>query len=82
MVALTHDYGYRLSYWGFISPRLWATQGDQAVDRLSGTAEKPFAEQFSQSTQGYDYFLVTLNQLLTLFSPNTASTVTLSSEEE
>ena len=29
-----------------------------------------------------DYFLVTLNQLLTLFSPNTASTVTLSSEEE
>jgi len=60
VVALTHDYGYRLSYWGFISPRLWATQGDQAVDRLSGTAEKPFEDQFSQSTQGYDYFLVTL----------------------
>lgn len=60
VVALTHDYGYRLSYWGFISPRLWETQGDQAVDRLAGVAEKPFAEQFNEMTAGYDYFLVTL----------------------
>jgi hypothetical protein len=60
VVALTHDYGYRLSYWGFISPRLWETQGDQVVDRLSGSVEKPFEQQFVEMTDGYDYFLVTL----------------------
>ncbi len=60
VVALTHDYGYRLSYWGFINPKLWQTQGDQAVDRLSGTSEKPFEQQFAEMTNGEDYFLVTL----------------------
>jgi len=60
VVALTHDYGYRLSYWGFISPRLWQTQGDQTVNRLGGIAEKPFDQEFAEMTDGYDYFLVTL----------------------
>lgn len=60
VIALTHDYGYRLSYWGFIDPRLWETQGDQTVDRLAGTVEKPFEQQFADSIKGEDYFLVTL----------------------
>jgi hypothetical protein len=60
IIALTHDYGYRLSYWGFISPRLWETQGDQVVDRLSGTKEVPFDQKFSEATKGCEYFLVTL----------------------
>jgi hypothetical protein len=60
IVALTHDYGYRLSYWGFIEPRLWATQGDQTVDRLSGKPEASFESQFTDKTKGCRYFLVTL----------------------
>ena len=60
ITALTHDYGYRLSYWGFVQPRLWDTQGDQTVERLSGAAEVPFEEQFAEKTEGCKYFLVTL----------------------
>jgi hypothetical protein len=60
IVALTHDYGYRLSLWGFIKPKLWDTQGDEVVQRLSGTTEEPFAQKFSDITKGNDYFLVTL----------------------
>jgi hypothetical protein len=60
IAALTHDYGYRLSYWGFVQPRLWDTQGDQTVERLSGAAEVPFEEQFAEKTEGCKYFLVTL----------------------
>jgi Dolichyl-phosphate-mannose-protein mannosyltransferase len=60
IVALTHDYGYRLSFWGFIKPKLWDTQGDEVVERLSGTQELSFDQKFAQITQGCDYFLVTL----------------------
>jgi len=60
IIALTHDYGYRLSYWGFLKPKLWETQGDEVVDRLSGTAQEPFAQKFAELTKGEDYFLVTL----------------------
>jgi hypothetical protein len=60
IIALTHDYGYRLSYWGFIKPNLWDTQGDQVVERLSGTAAESFDQEFAEKTRGCDYFLVTL----------------------
>jgi 4-amino-4-deoxy-L-arabinose transferase-like glycosyltransferase len=60
IVALTHDYGYRLSYWGFIQPRLWDTQGDQVVERLSGSEQASFDEVFADKTEGCKYFLVTL----------------------
>jgi len=60
IIALTHDYGYRLSFWGFVKPKLWDTQGDQVVERLAGTQEEPFDQKFAAATQGCDYFLVTL----------------------
>ena len=60
ITALTHDYGYRLSYWGFVKPRLWDTQGDQVVERLSGAEEDPFEQIFAEKTEGSRYFLVTL----------------------
>jgi hypothetical protein len=60
IVALTHDYGYRLSFWGDIMPVLWDTQGDQAVERLSGNAQESFEQLFAEKTQDCDYFLVTL----------------------
>ncbi len=60
VVALTHDYGYRLSYWGFIRPRLWETWGDINVANLSGIQQEPFLQAFTEKTEGYNYFLVTL----------------------
>ena len=60
VVALTHDYGYRLSYWGFIRPRLWDTWGDINVANLSGIQQEPFLQAFTEKTEGYNYFLVTL----------------------
>jgi hypothetical protein len=60
VIALTHDYGARLSYWGFINPKLWLTRGDQAVYELSGATNPEFGTLFKQETEGKDYFLVTL----------------------
>lgn len=60
VIALTHDYGYRISYWGFINPKLWLTRGDQVVYELSGATNPEFEILFKQETQGIDYFLVTL----------------------
>jgi hypothetical protein len=60
IVALTHDYGYRLSYWGFVQPTLWDTRGDQVVERLSGGEEDSFDTLFAEKTRDRKYFLVTL----------------------
>lgn len=60
VIALTHDYGYRLSYWGFIQPKLWPTQGDLTVKELIGSTDPEFLDNFKIRTEGMDYFLVTL----------------------
>ncbi len=60
VVALTHDYGYRLNFWGFIQPTLWSTQGDLVVKELIGSTDPEFETLFKMRTEGKDYFLVTL----------------------
>jgi hypothetical protein len=60
VIALTHDYGYRISYWGNINPKLWRTRGDQVVQELSGATNPEFETLFKQEIEGKDYFLVTL----------------------
>jgi hypothetical protein len=60
VIALTHDYGFRISYWGFINPKIWPTRGDQVVSDLSGATNPEFVTLFKQETAGKDYFLVTL----------------------
>lgn len=58
VLALTQDYGYRLGYWGWITPTNWMYSGDFTVREMSGMEfdhEKIFFEQ----TEGKDYFLVT-----------------------
>jgi hypothetical protein len=60
VIALTHDYGYRLNYWGFIQPTLWPTQGDLTVKELIGSSDPEFETLFKMKTEGKDYFLVTL----------------------
>ncbi len=59
VVGLTHDYGYRLSYWGWVTPSNWLTSGDFNYRALAGQTfdmDQLFAEQ----TAGKDYFVVTL----------------------
>jgi len=60
VIALSHDYGYRLQYWGFVLPKNWPTRGDMVVSELGGTVSLEFAEFFKSATDGMDYFLVTL----------------------
>lgn len=60
VIALTHDYGYRLNYWGFIQPDLWPTQGDLTVKELIGSTDPEFETLFKTVTEGKQYFLVTL----------------------
>lgn len=60
VTALTHDYGFRLQYWGGILPRLWKTQGDYAVEELANNVEIPFDVRFKEAAGDSDYFLITL----------------------
>lgn len=58
VLALTQDYGYRLGYWGWLTPTNWMYGGDFTVREMAGASydiEKLFFEQ----TEGKDYFLVT-----------------------
>jgi len=60
VIALTHDYGYRLGFWGFHRPSLWPSQGDLTANTLMGIEYPDFADWFDAQTKGQDYFLVTL----------------------
>jgi hypothetical protein len=60
VIALTHDYGYRLEYWGYLKPTLWQTSGDITVSDLAGQQQTPFLQEFKDKTEGKDFFLVTL----------------------
>jgi len=60
VIALTHDYGYRLNYWGYLQPELWPTGGDLKVKELIGSTDPEFETLFKMRTEGKHYFLVTL----------------------
>jgi hypothetical protein len=62
IIALTHDYGNRLKYYGWRSiPRLWPSQGDlDLASAAGGEAISNFSAYFKSQTAGMDYFLVTL----------------------
>ncbi len=60
VIALTHDYGYRLSYWGYVSADLWPTAADRTVKVLEGATDPAFRQLFKELTLGKTTFLVTL----------------------
>ncbi len=60
VIALTHDSGYRISYWGFVNPKLWPTAGDRTIKSLVGATDPGFLQMFKEFTADKDYFLVTL----------------------
>jgi hypothetical protein len=60
IIALTHDYGWRLQYWGYKPVALWpyTSDFDLHIARGGNLAEE-LDSFFKQRTSGYDYFLVT-----------------------
>jgi len=60
VIALTHDNGYRINYWGFVNPSLWPTAGDRTIKALVGATDPEFVQLFKELASGKDYFLVTL----------------------
>lgn len=62
IIALTHDYGNRLKYYGWRSlVRLWPSQGDLDLSAAHGSDPiGDFASYFEEQISGMDYFLVTL----------------------
>jgi hypothetical protein len=62
IIALTHDYGSRLKYYGWrMVKRLWPGGDDLSLSAAAG-ADKigDFEPYFQQQVEGMDYFLVTL----------------------
>ncbi len=59
VVALTHDYGGRLEYWGWTVPEIWMTTGDLYMRSVAGD-NYDMKALFQQEIAGKDFFLVTL----------------------
>jgi 4-amino-4-deoxy-L-arabinose transferase-like glycosyltransferase len=59
VVALSEDYGYRLSYWGWLTPVNWMSTDDIRLRAESGQTFD-FQQYFKETVQDKDYFLVTL----------------------
>lgn len=61
IVALTHDYGNRLAYYGWITPKIWLPKGHiEKYRELRGGSPIDVQEWFAEVTDNRDYFLVTL----------------------
>lgn len=58
-VGLLHDYGYRLAYWGWVTPTNWFTSGDMRYRELAGQTFD-FDTLFAETTAGKQYFVITL----------------------
>jgi hypothetical protein len=60
IIALTHDYGWRLQYWGYTPVTLWPYLADYALHLAhGGNLSDDLRPEFEQMTSNYDYFLVT-----------------------
>jgi len=64
VIALTQDYGNRLAYYGWTTPRLWLTTGHLNYRELKGRPPIEIQEWFAKKSNNKDYFLITMfNQL-------------------
>jgi hypothetical protein len=58
VIAVIEDYGYPLTYWGWVRPAYWFTVSDFKLRELGGQSfDVP--QLFSEQIQDKDYFLVT-----------------------
>lgn len=61
IIALTHDYGYRLAYYGWTEVKIWPGLADLQSYALQGiVGDTDFEQAFRDRTRGMHYFLVTL----------------------
>jgi hypothetical protein len=59
VAGITQDYGYRLEYWGWITPANWLTSAEFALRKSVGqTFDLPAL--FKDRTANKEYFLVTM----------------------
>jgi hypothetical protein len=59
IVALSQDYGYRLSYFGWRYVIPWKGTEDLRYIELRDSEVDPFSKRFSQFITNYDYFIIT-----------------------
>lgn len=59
IVALSQDYGFRLSYYGWRLVYPWKGSEDLRYTELRESEVDPFSERFSQFSSDYDFFIVT-----------------------
>ena len=59
IIGLSQDYGYRLSYFGWLSVQPWKGTEDLRYIELRDSEIDPFSKRFSESIIDYDYFVVT-----------------------
>jgi len=59
VVGLTHDYGFRLYYWGWVKSTHWMSSGDFNYRQLAGMTFNT-EELFKEVIEDKDYFVVTL----------------------
>jgi len=57
VIGIFPDYGYRLSYWGWMQVNPWITTGDVNMWALTGE-QVDIEVEFFKSIEYYDYFIV------------------------
>ena len=59
IVALSQDYGYRLSFFGWRVVFSWKGKEELRYIELRDSEVDPFSERFSEFTTDYEYFIIT-----------------------
>jgi 4-amino-4-deoxy-L-arabinose transferase-like glycosyltransferase len=59
IIEVSGDYGYRLSYWGWVDGEYWPSNMDTNLRSLAGQAAPVFSSEFSKYTTGMDEFVIT-----------------------
>lgn len=62
VVGLVHDYGNRLSYFGWLTPKIWPPLGQQNIRNLQGKPPIEVKEWFDERAGNKDFFLVTMKR--------------------
>jgi hypothetical protein len=60
VIGLVHDYGNRLTYFGWVTPSIWPPLGQQALRELQGKPAIEVKEWFDKRAGYKDFFLVTM----------------------
>jgi hypothetical protein len=60
VIGLIHDYGNRLSYYGWVTPKIWPPLGQQKIRELQGKPAIEVKEWFDERAGNKDFFLVTM----------------------